>query len=161
MIWNKSSYLPCQYERFLNGELNNFDVLNVSYELFKTFGFFDDTDQRTCRPGSEPEGNYEYAKRKDNANIIQASFYSGYMKAHELKYQTILLPNGMWDSVYGSSIRHNDKGILNMSGLIEYLMTILPPIEGTRLPELYGDRTFVPILFFSDQPGIQMKTKKF
>ena len=39
VIWNKSSYSPCQFERFLNGDTNSFDVLNVPYESFKTFGF--------------------------------------------------------------------------------------------------------------------------
>lgn len=48
------------------------------------------------------------------------------MRAHDLKYQTDLLYNDMWGSVYGSSIRYNGKGVFfNMSGLIEYLMEIL------------------------------------
>ena len=108
-------------------------------------GFIDDTNHRTCRPGSGPNGEYDHADRKDNAHNIQAAFYSGYMKGHGLKYQTILLPNGMWGSVYGSSLRHNDKGVLNMSGLVDYLMEILPPIENVGLPGLYGDLSLIHI----------------
>ena len=106
------------------------------------FGFIDDTDHRTCKPGSGPNGDYDYASRKDNAHNIQAAFYSGYMKSQGLKYQTVLLHNGMWGSVYGSAMRHNDKGVLNMSGLVDYMMSILPPIQGVGLPGLYGDRIF-------------------
>ena len=74
--------------------------------------------------------------------MIPAAFYSGYTKSHDLKYMTVLLPNGLWDSVYVASSRHNDEGVLNISGLVEFLMEILQPKLGTGWPGLYGDSIF-------------------
>ena len=149
LIWNKTKYSPYQFERFLSGESEHVDIVDVPYETFKTFGFIDDTNFRTYRPGTGPNGDYDYASCKDNAHNIHAAFYSGYMKYHGVKYQTVLLPNGMWGSVYGASMRHNDKGVLNMSGLVDYLISLLQPIEGAGLPGLYGDRIFdtYPVIF--------------
>ena len=140
----------------MNGDTNSFDVLNVPYEYFKTFVSLDDINRRSSRPGSGPNGDYDYASRKDNAQSIQAVFYSGYMRAHGLKYQTFVLPNGMWGSVCGSSIRYTDKGVLNMSGLIEYLMGILSECKDCTQIEY-----LIYILYFSEPFIILTKMKKF
>ena len=81
----------------------------MPYENFKTFGFIDDRAHRTRRSGSGPDGDYDYLSRKHNAHIIQAAFLSEYLKGQRLKYQTVLLPNGLWGSV---AMRRNHKGIL-------------------------------------------------
>jgi hypothetical protein len=52
---------------------------------------------------------------------------SGYLRSHGLKYQTVLLPNGLFTGVFGLSISHNDLGVLNMSRLTRYLEDILFP----------------------------------
>jgi hypothetical protein len=72
-------------------------------------------------------------------------FVSGYFKGHGLKYQNILLPNGMVASVFGASASHNDVGVLNLSRLQEYFEEILFPdnvMDGGLLPVLYGDAIF-------------------
>ena len=64
-----------------------------------------------------------------------------------MKYQTVLLPNGMVAGVYGTSGNNNDLGVLNLSGLAHYLEGILHPahtLAGGILPALYGDAIFQP-----------------
>lgn len=64
-----------------------------------------------------------------------------------------MLPNGLWGSGYGSAMRHNDKGVLNMSGLVDYLVSLLHPIHGDILPGLYGGNIYprLPVIFRSIQ----------
>ena len=81
-------------------------------------------------------------------NLLSPFFNSGYFKGHGLKYQTTLFPNGMVAGVYGKSTSHNDIGVLNLSGLVEYLENILHPdfeMDGGVLPALYGDAIFVNV----------------
>ena len=144
MIWSKLKVSPCQVEKWLNGDINHLDIIDIAFELFRSFGFIDDTAERTCRPGSGPEpGEQRHAARKEFARVIQAAFYNGYYKAHGVKYQTVIFPHGIWGSVFGASLRHNDKGMLNMSGIVEYLRDLLQPIPNIgEYPGLYGDDIF-------------------
>ena len=65
------------------------------------------------------------------------------MKAHGLKYQHLLLPNGLYGSVWGSSMSYNETGILNLSGLVNYLQEILTWMPGTEIyPALYTNAIF-------------------
>jgi hypothetical protein len=49
----------------------------------------------------------------------------------------------MFGSVFGASWNRNDNGMLNLSGLADYLASILAYIPGTNfLPALYGDAIF-------------------
>jgi hypothetical protein len=63
-----------------------------------------------------------------------------------LKAQDVLLPNGMIASIYICSLRHKNNGVLNLSGLNDYLVLLLDPIyyEGPNpvFPALYGDGIF-------------------
>ncbi len=71
--------------------------------------------------------------------------FSGYIKAHGLKYQTAFFPNGMVAGVYGTSGNNNDVGVLNLSRLATYLEQLLHPaftLAGGILPALYGDAIF-------------------
>ena len=79
--------------------------------------------------------------------LLTSSFFnSRYYRAHGLKSQVVLLPNGMIGSVFVASMRHNDNGILNLSGLNEYLIRILPRMNSgpgpTWFPALWGDGIF-------------------
>jgi hypothetical protein len=70
------------------------------------------------------------------------SSLSGYIKAHGLKYQTTLFPNGMVTGVFGTSANNNDVGVLNLSRLTQHLEHILFPqhvMPGGLLPALYGE----------------------
>jgi len=76
-------------------------------------------------------------------------YFSGYFKGHSLKYQTTLFPNGMVAGVFGAAGAHNDVGVLNLSGLVEYLEGVLHPdyvMDGGLLPALYADAIFARII---------------
>ena len=114
---------------------------------WRIFGFIDCTDVRTCRPGSGPVG--PDGERRENSGDIQRAFYSSYMKSHGLKYQCVTLPNGMFGSVFGTALSHNDRGVLNMSHLQEYLLDLIPPTIGNLefgfyRPALFGDSIYIP-----------------
>jgi hypothetical protein len=50
--------------------------------------------------------------------------------------------------VFGASTSHNDRGVLNLSGIVEYLENILHPdyeMDGGVLPALYGDAIFANV----------------
>ena len=129
----------------MEGELDRTHIINTPFETWRVFGIIDDTCIKTTRPGSGPIDDSEHAPRRVGAHEIQRAFYSGYMRAHGLKYQTLLLPNGMLGSVWGSAISHNDVGVMNMSGLEDHLQEILDFIPGTTsYPTLFGDAIFVP-----------------
>ena len=61
----------------------------------------------------------------------------------------LLLPNGMIGSIFVCSLRHNDNGVQNLSGLNEYLVRMLRPLyqrAGNLIyPALYGDAIFTPL----------------
>jgi hypothetical protein len=72
--------------------------------------------------------------------------------AHGIKAQGVYLPNGLIGSIYLASWRNSDSGVLNMSGLPDYLQEILRDselhyiyrngIERQELPALYADGIF-------------------
>jgi hypothetical protein len=79
-------------------------------------------------------------------NFLFSFFFSGYIKAHGLKYQTTLFPNGMVVRVFGTSSNNNDVGVLNLSWLTQHLENLLLPqyvMPGGLLPALYGDSVFL------------------
>ena len=55
--------------------------------------------------------------------------YSGYEKKHGLKCQAINVPNGMWGSVWTWSLKHNNLGVFNMSGLCECILEKFPMVK--------------------------------
>ena len=67
------------------------------------WGFIDCTIRRICRP-----------------SIFQRVVYNGYKKYHALKFQAVVLPNGLFGHLYGPiEGRRADTGMLNESKLIE------------------------------------------
>ena len=86
--------------------------------------FMDDSMLPTCRPGDS-------IWRRENAGIdIQKCFFNGWKNKHGLKAQTIMLPDGMWGNIYIMSMRNNDNGLFNMSGIGDYLAEIFPIMDG-------------------------------
>ena len=64
-----------------------------------------------------------------------------------MKTQGLLLPNGMIGHAWVHSIAHNDLGMINLSGLEEYLADILEEHrvgEAQLLPAVYGDAIYIP-----------------
>ena len=78
--------------------------------------------------------------------MIFNNTFSHYFGGHGLKAQVVLLPNGMIASIFICSLRHNDNGVLNLSGLNDYLVSLIEPLyyDGINpvYPALYGDGIF-------------------
>ena len=173
LVWKKMKISPCEVERFMNadGEDAEINIIDIAFQAFRIFGFIDDTLLHTSRPGSGPVGNHEHAPRRHDAYYIQRAFFryvynfngiiyysihsylfyfvSGYLKSHGIKLQTLFLPNGMWGSLFCTSIRHNDKGTVNISGIVDQLMDNLQHMDGTNVyPAVWGDDIFelTPVL---------------
>jgi hypothetical protein len=72
---------------------------------------FDDT----CTPGTRPMMDEELVERWSEADLIQASVYSGYVKWHRIKVLTVLFWNGITGYLYGPiSACENDIAVLDM-----------------------------------------------
>ena len=156
VIHKKVTKIPCEIETWAStGEIDaqlGLQLIDIPFDQFYISFLIDDTNLKCCRPGSGPFGNYHSAPRRFGAHYIQRAFYSGYFKEHGIKYQNVLLPNGLYGSVWGASTSYNDMGILNMSGLIEYLYQILTPTSSGGLPCGLGDGIF-------SQSQVLMSTK--
>ena len=85
-------------------------------------GFIDGTTRNICRP-----------------SYRQREFYSGYKKNHALKYQSIVLPDGLIARLDGPFVgRRHDAAILHLSGLLQELRTAFLNTDGSWM-SLYGD----------------------
>ena len=73
---------------------------------------------RTTAPGRKMRRKIGF---NDN---VQRSFYSEYFADHGFKVQALTLLNGMFGSIYLASLRVSDTGLLNMSGLDNYLSNL-------------------------------------
>lgn len=147
-IWNKLCNGACMVERLHNNLLWSREYIfhDIPFETFRYFGFIDDTSLKTSRPDDEPTRFYNFI------HDIQRAFFSNYARGHGLKVQIVIFPNGMIGSVFIASLRHNDHGMMNMSGISSYLNQLLdsislPPIG--LLPSLYADGIFTPQLSIS------------
>ena len=109
---------------------------------FRPFGFIDCFGIKTCRPGISRDISF--------IHDLQRAFYSGYFRAHGLKAQVVFLPNGMVGSIYVASLAQNDRGMVNLSGLNDYLVyllheVLLPP-QFQFHPAIYGDGIYTVML---------------
>lgn len=131
-IFNRLTNNPRWWEMVVHPEMH--ELMDITFESFRIFGFMDDVDMATCRPG-------DFADRFEHFfHDIQRAFYSGYFKDHGLKAQVVYLPNGMIGSVFVTSMAHNDVGIMNMSGIDDYLQELLiNHMIGPHFPALYVD----------------------
>ncbi len=73
----------------------------------------------TARPGSLAN------RRHDYESDIQRAFFSGYLHCHGLKAQVVYLPIGVIGLVFITELRQNNSGLLNMSGLNDYVVGLL------------------------------------
>lgn len=109
---------------------------------FNIFGFIDNTTIETCRPGGGPAASGTNAPRHDY--LIQRAFYNGWKKHHGIKFQSVILPNGMDFNIYGPvSLRHSDLytlGESNINAIISNLQA------GNNLQySIYGDSAYMLI----------------
>ena len=145
LMHRKITSPPCDLETWSNlgaiDEELGLYLVDIPFESFLCAMLVDDTNVNTTRPGSGPDGDYVLAPRRMGGYFIQRAFYSGYFRGHGLKYQHILLPNGLFGSVWGTSQSYNDVGIANMSGLEDYLFTVLEEDKHSNLPFVVADRS--------------------
>lgn len=145
IIWSKMHQFPSAIEIWLEGseQPHNDYFSNIPFDMWRIFGFVDDHNVPTQRPGAGPRGDVDRAPRRWGAYWLQRSFWSGYFRKHGLKFMSVLLPNGMFTCIYTASHMENDVGVLNMSGLATYMMEIFQFLPGTNVfPCLFGDRIF-------------------
>ena len=93
--------------------------------LQNCFGFIDGTVRPVCRPGAN-----------------QRLLYNGHKRVHAIKFQSLVIPNGLISNLYGpvEGIRH-DSGMLAMSNLLTQLQQYAHTPNGNPLC-LYGDPAY-------------------
>ena len=93
--------------------------------LTNCFGFIDGTVRPICRPGEK-----------------QRVVYNGHKRVHALKFQSVVVPNGLIANLYGpvEGARH-DAGMLKDSGLLQTLEREAYNPRGDVLC-LYGDPAY-------------------
>lgn len=97
--------------------------LDINIEGFRPFAFIDCLGDDRCAPGAGPiniEGGH-----REGAYLIQPIFFTRYGKMHGLEIQGLLLHNGLMGNIFCHSIAQNDRGLMNLSGLEEYLRDVL------------------------------------
>ncbi|OXA55035.1 hypothetical protein Fcan01_10212 [Folsomia candida] len=99
------------------------DAITAKGSALQTcFGFIDGTLHATCRPTRH-----------------QQEVYSGHKRQHGLKYQSVVLPNGLIANLYGPvSGRRHDSYMLAESNLMWNLQNHL----GAENLHLYGDKGY-------------------
>jgi hypothetical protein len=70
-------------------------VPGINFMPWDVFGFIDDSIDQILTPFSGPCGNYKGATSKAKYADAQQAFYSGYIKDHGIKVETIFFPNGL------------------------------------------------------------------
>ena len=121
LIYRKMLSPPCELETWANvGTIDDdldFFLVNTPFDSFLCGMLVDNTNITTTRLGAGSNGDYVMAPRRVGLYFIQCAFYSRYFRGHGLKYQHILLKNGLFGSAWGMSQNYNDVGVANMSGL--------------------------------------------
>lgn len=106
---------------------------------FAIFGFIDNTMVAMCRPGGGPTAGGEQAPRVDP--LVQRSWWTGWKKLHGLKWQTVIMANGMDFEVWGPvSVRHNDNFTLNLSQITSKLEAL--QLNNNLKFGIYGDSAY-------------------
>jgi hypothetical protein len=119
LIFNSVTTGAIKEIQFEDGQVVDQQWILHHFDSFCVFGFLDDIAFPTACPGNlatRREGYYE---------DIQRAFYSRYLGKHGLKTQVVFLPIGLIGSIFITEIRQNDNGVLNMSGLNDYLCWLL------------------------------------
>lgn len=92
----------------------------------------DNTDVKSCLPGSGPCGNYTTQSCRFTAHHFQRDFHSGYFRGNGIKFQIVVFLNG-----------YNNCGNLNMASLVNYIYSGLEPSSPGHLPRRLWDNIFV------------------
>jgi hypothetical protein len=117
--------------------------INVLFAIFAVFSWIDAMQHQMSRPGGGPIDAED--NRRHDENQIQRAFFTSYGKMHGMKTLALYLPNGMIGSVFFTSISHNDKGCVNLSGIEGAVKKALEDYklpDGITYPTMYGDEIF-------------------
>ena len=101
--------------------------------------FIDNTLFAMSRPGGGPLTAGELAPRM--TKLLQQAFWTGWKKLHGLKWQTVIMPNGMDFNVWGpASARRNDNFTLHRSNIEDKLRDL----QADRLLKfkMHGDSVY-------------------
>ena len=100
-------------------------ISTMGCPLLNCFGFIDGTVRQISRPGEH-----------------QRIVYNGHKRVHALKFQSVVIPNGLVANLYGPvEGRRHDAGMLHDSGLLNLLEARAHTPEGEPLC-LYGDPAY-------------------
>jgi hypothetical protein len=99
-------------------------VPGINFMPWDIFGFIDDAIDRISTPFSGPCGDYEGAVRKAKYADAQQAFYSGYIKDHGIKVETIFLTNGLSTLFGPMSAQQSDAGVLTLGNLNKFLVEL-------------------------------------
>ena len=141
MSWYKSLSFSPTLRCTIDNDLGLF-LVDIPFNSFLCGILVDDTNISTTRPGAGPNGDYVMAPRRVGSYFIQRVFYSGHFCGHGMKYQHILLPNGLFRSVWDTALNYNDVGVANMSGLEDYMFVVLEEDSNGNLPCALADGFF-------------------
>ncbi len=119
----------------------------INFMPWDIFAFINDSINRISTPFSGPRGDYEGAARRAEYANAQQSFYTGYIKAHGIKVETVFLPNGLCTLFGPVSARHANAGVAAMSNLNAFLVLIqrgqfFSPAGAEVLFSAFGDCAF-------------------
>lgn len=112
---------PREYQD-LNGDWGW--LTGLAYLPLDIIGFIDNSIDRTCVPLSGPREDCVGAARNADYDEMQRAFYTGYKKYHGIKYESILLPNGLVTLFGPVSARHSDRGVQLMSNINRFLVNL-------------------------------------
>ncbi|XP_048583759.1 uncharacterized protein LOC125563069 [Nematostella vectensis] len=117
--WNDQLLSPVQLQQYAEAIYNKGSPLN------NCFGFVDGTVPPICRPG-----------------VHQRIVYNGHKRVHAIKFQSVVVPNGMVANMYGPvEGRKHDSGMLKDSGLLQSLQQHAFGPTGQPMA-LYGDPAY-------------------
>jgi hypothetical protein len=108
----------------------------------RVFGFLDDNNVKTCRPGGPAQAG-RGAPRVDN--LIQEAFFNGWLRACGIKHETLDGPDGLTLFIWGpASLRRSDLWTLSESDIDAKLGQVQTPVYGPLANHfvMYGDSIF-------------------
>ncbi|XP_065055206.1 uncharacterized protein LOC135683782 [Rhopilema esculentum] len=116
--------------------------------LDNCWGFVDGTVRPICRPNQD-----------------QRAVYNGHKRVHAIKFQSVVVPNGLIANLFGPvEGRRHDSGILAMSGLLNQLEQHSFTPDGQPLC-IYGDPAYPQRVFlqcpFARRPNLTVQEQAF
>jgi hypothetical protein len=100
--------------------------------------FIDNTLIATCRPGG---GGGDGVQAPRVPKDVQQAWWTGWKKLHGIKWQTVMLANGMDLHVYGpGSVRHNDNWMLTQSDIVAKFVTA--QVGKAMQYKIFGDSAY-------------------